>query len=180
MRSPLGDQAGKLSRGEPVFSSCALPVSISRINRPLVLPPGERYTMRPPLGDQLGKPWFPLPLVSNFKPLPSLPITAISAIAGPLTVWKNCPNPNAILSPIGDQTGASALFSASSKRTVSFDPSGFMTRMLLRRIAAGLLLLSKRSPDGEEDGKTPMRSNRNCGTRLCHGRKDGQLGPTSL
>src|SRR6516225_3915313 len=131
MTSSTGDQAGKLSLVEPVFSSVARLVSRSMMNKPLDSPLAERYTSRLPSGDQLGKPLFAEPSVSTFRPLPSLPTTAMSAIAGPWIIWKKRPNPNAILSPFGDHTAATALLWESSNRSERFDPSQFIKRILL-------------------------------------------------
>src|SRR5205807_7019587 len=87
MRSPRGDHAGKLSYWPPVFSDVISPFSIDRIISPRPCFPSERYTMRLPSGDQLGKPLFVSPPVIVRKPEPSGLIRA-SWAAGPVRKKK--------------------------------------------------------------------------------------------
>ena len=130
---PSGDQDGKLSMYAPSVSTVVCRVVTSRIRRPLPDAFAERNTSRRASGDQLGKPSFTSPAVSNCSPDPSAWTSAMfETVAGrPIMPPKNAPNPNAMRSPVGEKTAATELLSGSSKMTRRFVPSACMDRMPL-------------------------------------------------
>ena|SRR6516165_892943 len=94
MRSPFGDQAGKLSN--PEVSCLVDPSSRLTIRRPYSSSLQKRYTIRLPSGDQLGNPLFPSVLVSSWSSEPSGRISMTRA--GRPRGGKYNPRPNAIQS----------------------------------------------------------------------------------
>src|SRR5215467_8668054 len=124
IRSPFGDQPGKLSN--PEVSCVVDPSSRLMILRPYSDPLQKRYTIRLPSGDQLGNPLFPSPLVSSCSSEPSGRISMTRA--GLPRGRKNNPRPKAIQSSLGDHCGPSAKAPSSpGKMNLAFVPSAFIT-----------------------------------------------------
>src|SRR5215472_2876554 len=120
MKSPFGDQAGKLSNLEV---GCVVdPSSRLMIRRPYSDPLQKRYTIRLPSGDQLENPLFPSLLVSSWSSEPSGRISMTRA--GLPRGGKYNPRPNAIQSSLGDHCGASARAPSSPRKmSLAFVPS---------------------------------------------------------
>src|SRR5215468_674437 len=162
MRSPFGDQPGKLSN--PEVSCVVDPSSRFIIRSPYSDPFQKRYTIRLPSGDQLGNPLFPSLLVSSWSSEPSGRISMTRA--GLPRGGKYNPRPKAIQSSLGDHCGASARVPSSpGKISLAFVPSasitdteGIATKPVPRLVTASFFPSCEYAGNGAESASSNSES----------------------